>query len=315
MSMISRVGSLLKILMFLIALEGCILSNRDISTRPPLATGKFPAELIQKLVLDSRVVSQPTTGDNFFLVRTETSLYKFEVDGVREWQVKYPGYMGMHPPVILDDLVVVPTDIGQFIVLSVNDGSLKWRGINQYDLDFGHNIEDIAFSENILVVAKFNSHITAYNIDNGQILWAHEIPERSSAYLVIENGIVYMAADKFLIAYDTMTGKELWKIDFNTFVGPIVSAKSTLILVLGPPQRTEITVIDLFSRETLWRKHTKGVLSDAHGGIIVDSESIYITGNKVIALSLNDGKTLWESEETEQLGKPMALGQYLRQNR
>jgi outer membrane protein assembly factor BamB len=307
----SKTILLLKILILLAVLGGCIGNNRATPVKLPLPIGEFPAKFTRQLDFDTTVVSRPTIGNDFFLIHTETSLYKYKVNGVKEWQIKYPGYKGVHPPVIINDLVVVPTDIGQFVVVSVDDGALKWSGKDQDDFELGHDIEDIAFSEGIVVIAKFNSQVTAYNVQNGQILWTHDITQRTSPYLVIKNSIVYMAASGFLTAYDLITGRELWNIDFDTFVGPMIESENKLILVLGPPAKTEVAVIDLSSRNILWRKYVKGFLSTAYGGIVLDSQSVYLTGNKVIALSVATGEILWESQESEkseELGKPIILG-------
>lgn len=307
------------LLIIVSSLLGCTTNPFIIETRiAPMATGNFPRKYEKLLVLDSVVVSAPTTYNGYLFVQTNNMLYKFDSLGNLIWNIKNSGYPGMFSPTGCGNLIVAPVvELREFVVVSDEDGSLVWKSTSSDSANQG-KIEDIVCFKNIVYVAEYNSGVLAYDITNGQIIWKQKVPERSSIYLSVneEEQELYVVAGKGVTAYDLSTGTANWEILYNTYVGPAIKDQNKLVIVLGPLEPTEVTVVELSSRSTLWRRHIDGLLSNAFGRVIINSDTIYLSGNKIIALSMLTGDISWESEETEMLRRFVLLKNkiYVRNN-
>jgi outer membrane protein assembly factor BamB len=114
--------------------------------------------------------------------------------GEERWSVDI-GDTITSPAAISSEIVVVGTDFGEVVALSIEDGSERWR------FDTGDSVVgQPAVAEQTIYVTSLQGSLTALDLSNGEELWSHETGYESETAAVVIEGIVVAAFSHILIA-------------------------------------------------------------------------------------------------------------------
>ena len=167
----------------------------------------------------------------------------------------------------------------------------------------------LAVSENILALTTGTGDIFALDKNNGKIIWTKRInaPIRA-APIISGNFFLVLAKDNRLYAYNLMNGELDWTHEgldeISTFVGsssPVVS-KGIVVVTYSSG---EIYAINLSNGIAIWRDNLSQLvqktsldnISDIRGNAVIQNDVVYVISHngKMVAMNLNNGKRLWES--------------------
>ncbi len=192
------------------------------------------------------------------------------------------------------------------------NGKKKWtkklkKKTNEYKI--GIISGGLAVSEDFLVVTTGSGNIFSLNKNNGDIIWEKKIlaPIRA-APIISGDFVLVLAKDNRLYAYNLSKGDLSWTHEgleeVSTFMGsssPVVS-KGIVVVTYSSG---EIYGINLSNGTVIWNdslsllvsKKTLENLSDIRGNAVIQNDKVFVISHngKMVAMNLNNGKRIWES--------------------
>jgi len=228
------------------------------------------------------------------------------------WRVKLPG-LGASTPAVWDDKVIVTCAIdGKDAAICLDrNGKEVWRSTlnpekpGKHKKATGSNPSPVTDGKNVWVYYK-SGELVCLRMNNGSIAWQTNLQERFgkdtlwwdlgtspvlSARAVIV--AVMQSGPSYLVAFDRLTGKPLWKHD-RMLTAPEEAAQSysTPVVVKGDPKKKEpkemlvvlgadhVTAHDAATGRELWRV---GGLNPAGDKFFRSIASPVVAGDFVIA--------------------------------
>ena len=167
----------------------------------------------------------------------------------------------------------------------------------------------LAVNKDLLAVTTGSGYIFALDKINGEIIWSNKITAPIRAAPIISgNFFLVLAKDNRLYAYDLTNGELSWTHEgleeISTFMGsstPVVS-KGIVIVTYSSG---EIYAINLSNGVVIWndnlsllvQKKSLENISDIRGNAVIQNDIVYVISHngKMVAMNLNNGKRLWES--------------------
>ncbi len=269
------------------------------------------SQILWKFTTADSITSTPTISKDLIFVRTMNSIYALNPkSGTQIWKTESPSRSPLSLSLIsYDDLLIAPEKNSRIAVFTINQGKLKWR-TPLIDPLYTHpdaiDIEAVTVWNNILYVARFNWNLTAYDLQSGQILWVYDASGRSNPYLASDENAIYVGLDSKIVALDLKNGKPLWEYDVNGYIGPITIDENILFVL--DEENSNILAIDINNQSLKWKKQLP-VEEFEFNCILIQSENIYISTQKLIAISKKDGRLIWESKYTGRLECPIIFGE------
>ena len=167
----------------------------------------------------------------------------------------------------------------------------------------------LAVNDNLLAVTTGLGSVFALNKNNGKIIWTNKITAPIRAAPIISGNLfLVLAKDNRLYAYNLTNGDLTWTHEgleeTSTFMGsssPVVS-KGIVVVTYSSG---EIYAINLTNGEVIWsdnlsklvQKKSLENISDIRANAVIQNDILYVISHngRMLAMNLNNGKRLWES--------------------
>jgi outer membrane protein assembly factor BamB len=206
----------------------------------------------------------------------------------------------------ISDILLVPGGEASIVAFSPENGKILWadhkaQSIGQYP------VWSIAFLNNDVFVARFNSSLKAYKENTGDVLWEENAPDRTSLYLSTYQDKVYFSANGSLKGYDSRSGRLLVEKTFNTYIGPILIENNVLYLEIGRGF-SKIMAMDLDNFNNIWEIAPPKFSNNPINSLTIHGDKLFANGDAFIAIDKSNGKILWNKLDIGVTGHPVVLG-------
>lgn len=264
----------------------------------------------------SQILSSPSVADKIIFATTydEEILALDSADGSIIWRVKARGPLDSSPVIAAENIYIAYRD-GTVISLDKNTGIENWS----IELD-SHTFSWVVIDQGMLFALSRDGKITSLDALTGATRWKIDSEVQFLAPPAIQNGtLVAPGLKRRIFAIDGRTGQtNLTYLTRNAMVGsPAVSGN---IAVLGGLDRhvraiditkktlpMEKTVLGFWSQFFLWGMApfppaqsgavwTKNIGHEIATSPAISGNRVVVTtkDGKIIALTLSNGKVLWE---------------------
>jgi outer membrane protein assembly factor BamB len=262
------------------------------------ASGEFFGEPFWVFTPQRRIVASLLDDNSRLFIQTLDSIYSLDIHtGNILWQTNLPADPVYGTPMMASgDILLAQGQRAEVAAYSADSGKLLWNHVTD-----NYWIENMAIYENNLYIARYNAYLTAYNLSDGEILWSKDVPSRNSLFVFADKDIVYLGTNHLMRIYD-----EQYSIPVNLFqehnfkdaVNFMKKAGNTLYVAYYKNEGISILALDVSTFEDKWNipysqlPHISSINSMA-----IENDVLYAIGNRVAAISLQDGKVLWITNE------------------
>jgi outer membrane protein assembly factor BamB len=297
---------IIKLLLIVLVTILLILAIRWATNRLPISDGVAPKQPVWVFKAPTRVDCSPSAEDSLVVFQTAKSTYVLESStGAIRWEVDIPqNETSCYSPLIIDKYVIVETRKGDIAVLVRDTGEMVWKTSQGIA---GNPVEDIKVSNGIVYVARYNSYLTAYALDSGEILWDKSVPDRSSLFLVPHNDKIILAAGELIRVYDAVSGKLVLEKHLETGIIKVVSDEKTLYLAVTQGDFVNLLAVDINSFESLWDISFRTYTNPAGAKLNLVNHVLYLSGDHISSISCSNGKLLWINKSLSDLGMSTVL--------
>jgi len=162
----------------------------------------------------------------------------------------------------------------------------------KWSTELPQNIEQILIDENQIVLVRTDSHLYAFNLQTGSMLWKFETGWlRQNKSITAKDGTVFLIDNKSVWQIDEQSGAVLWS-HFLHFPesAKIIGEFKHILVVFDSQQFFAYSVID--NQSFLWKKPVCRNATDAslQGGYI------YYPCLGINAIDINTGEFAWKDE-------------------
>jgi hypothetical protein len=159
----------------------------------------------------------------------------------------------------------------------------------------------------LLVVSEGKRHLSALDLDSGEVRWRHSA-QGGSMFRLRRAGklLIVVAGDATLTALDIASGEVVWRardrLRFATHVG---LDHDSLFAVAGEPDgkgrgASRLYHLDPYAGATRWARELPDGISSVGAPVVTDHEVVLVTRDRpglgVLALDRATGATLWSAE-------------------
>lgn len=227
-----------------------------------------------------------------------------------------------HPLVINNQILVLDSE-NKIKGYDFNSGEKIWdldlldKARNDGDASFGGAM---AHHQGVLYVAVSLGELIAVSLEKKEILWRKSTFGVCRGAPVVEKGNVYIVtANNKTIAYDAMTGQQIWineGMPESASVAVPSSPASSGSAILSPYSSGELMALKPSNGTLLWTKilgMTKGDLAKIFVHLtanpVVKDDAVYVgsLNNEFSKISLKDGNTNWTASVAS-IGFPILSG-------
>ncbi|OOG20793.1 outer membrane protein assembly factor BamB [Thioalkalivibrio denitrificans] len=271
---IARALRLFVLLLAAALLAGCGMFQRD-TTEPPAPLPDFEAKIAPSTVWDRNTGS----GTGRYYVHLEPMLHE-------------------------DALYVTDAD-GQVTAVALEDGRPRWST----DLDVAVT-GGVGGGEGIVAIGTAKGEAIALDMESGELLWRRQLSSEVMALSTVQqNRLIARTNDGRVHALDAGTGEPAWLAGRTT---PALSLRGVSQPVMVPGRvvvgfdNGRVVVLGLSRGNALWEtvlampsgRSELERMVDVDGHIEVRDGRVYAVAyqGRVAALSLSDGRTLWDRE-------------------
>jgi outer membrane protein assembly factor BamB len=254
---------------------------------------------------EDRIVATPLLYETRVYIQTLNEVMALDTTtGRMVWDTTIPSDAQYKTPMITDgETLFVGGDNGTLTAVSIEDGTILWSSQEFQDT----SIEDIRAQSGIVYKANYNSSITAYDQEDGRILWARGVPSRSTLWTLSDEQNLYLGSHYNITAFDPKSGKTIWSHDLDGLVDYMVgSPNSIYVAYLGRSNEISIGALHLSNRKYEWFVEAEELDFRGPVTMILDDTNLYIAGNKLGALSIENGGVLWVNEQDFSYSLPVA---------
>ena len=140
-----------------------------------------------------------------------------------------------------------------------------------------------------IFVALRDGHVTAVNLDDGEVVW--DVVQPTVSQLAAGGGLLYVANRDELHGLETATGRARWSIPLEApLSAPLVWNAGWLIVALDTQT---LLALRAETGETIWRQ-TMGGGIHVTPSLAADRMYVSLDSGGVVALSLMTGAAVWE---------------------
>src|SRR5207244_215354 len=158
-------------------------------------------------------------------------------------------------------------------------------------------------------VNTFAHTFTRANVSSLSVQWAGELGTPGASAPVVGQGIVYVAADGMIFAFQASDGTPLWSHLSCSGVGTVEAALGAQVLLVGDGGG-DLAAYDPATGDQIWCRDESGSITSAPA---VDGNTVYITnGTSVVAVDQLTGSQRWRftpSDFSPVTNTPAVLGE------
>lgn len=188
-----------------------------------LALDESNGTILWKVKLTSEVLAPPKASNGIVVASTSdgrmTGLSTKDGQVLWNYQRAVPllSLRGASAPILVDDKVIAGYANGKLIALSIIDGKVIWeksvaipRGRTELDRLVDIDADPVVMNNTVYVVA-YNGRLAALSLEDGTILWSHDMSSRSGLDVVVGDA-VYVSDDEGNVwALQDGSGDSLWR--------------------------------------------------------------------------------------------------------
>lgn len=222
-----------------------------------------------------------------------------------------------YTPAVANKMAYFNNMHGNIYGYNLEKDTLVWKHSSRMQYSFR---EGVIWGNGSVIVPE-ESKIMGLHPLTGKKLWSLKIPFSGYRHYLIKDTSLFINDEKgTLYSYNTITGKEKWKIDLRA---PLVTKPSMIESVLYVTNRHNIIcAIDPKSGKIIWK--SEGFFSQAVTPVIADSTKVYIAlsqkhevpenvfnyYNYIIALEKSSGKKIIEHQVDERFIKKLVKDEH-----
>jgi outer membrane protein assembly factor BamB len=262
------------------------------------ASEKFFGEPVWVFTPQQRIVTSLLDDNSRLFIQTLNSIYSLDIQtGEILWQTGFladPVYGT--PMKVSGDILLAQGEHATVAAYSTDSGRLLWDHFTD-----NYWIEDMAVYENNLYVARYNAHLSAYNLSDGEILWSKDVPSRNSLFVFTDKDVVYLGTSYLLRIYETqqlIPGKLLQERNLKDLVTYMEKVDDTLYIAYYKNEEISFSALDISTFESKW-DIPYGQLTNVSSikSMVLKNGILYAIGDRVVAISLQNGEVLWVSDK------------------
>jgi len=205
-----------------------------------------------------------------------------------------------------EKVMVLQRDNGTVLSLSAKDGQVLWEGESETNAP----IYDMGIDQDFVYVTRLSTSIVAYDAESGEKIWSKSVPDRTSLYLFPENEKVFLGTGYMLFAYDARTGDLLVEHILDGLMRKMF-ADANNIYIAYLDGKYSFTSLDKETLEYRWSIPSSLLSLSEVNAMLVKDDVVYVSGNKLVALSATNGEVLWVSDIEDVFGKPAIQNSFL----
>ena len=219
-----------------------------------------------RTTLGGQIVSSPAVVDRMaYIGATDGTFRAFDLDRGREaWTAEVN--VAWSSPSVAGDLVIVGSEDRELVALDRHTGAFAWR----VPLD-AFAAGSPAIHDGRIYVATSSEQsrgrsipgatgkIVAIDLASHEILWQEDLPGPSTRSIAAQDSILVVPTDVGIaVAFDTGTGRELWRFSTEAFTDtPVIGGDTVYLAGLDlEGTRGSLWAVDLMSGAKLW-PHTR----------------------------------------------------------
>jgi outer membrane protein assembly factor BamB len=283
----------------------------------PRPQGAFPTIPSWTFNADGRILSTPVISDSIAILRTPNRIVALDlIEKQKIWETESSIPSGINTddltlsPLVANNWVVVSEKGSNLVAYSILTGNRVWRSqpiqSEPSNLHF-YQIEDYAINQNEVYVARSNWSLSAYALQNGELLWEVDVPNRSVLNVDADDKCVYLGANESLTCYDPETGELLWDQELPALIGRMSLDENTMYILM-PFGHASLGALDLDNLKWIWLIDKTKFPEDELRTITVTDDYIYIGGEaRLYKISKKDGEIVWKSDEIGWLETPVLI--------
>ena len=210
------------------------------------------------------------------------------IQGGPLWEVDLESELTV--PIVADGTIIVGTDAGSYVALSLQDGSTQWERTSESDELYAGTVDH----ETVYVPLKDNS-LSALDLETGEPRWetSLEYPMYRNGAPVVSDGTVYTVDRPGTVyAIDATAGEIIWKTEDQPTWPPVSVGGERVFLADG----SFVVALDLETGHQEWEFQFGYVT----WGSPTIAEHVYVSlgpsGSWIAALSKDEGEFQWEQQ-------------------
>lgn len=175
------------------------------------------------------------------------------------------------------------------------------KGLSQFYLHL-----DPFVSPDRIVVVNSDGLVSAYQPDDGDLLWKNDLDDAITAGVNGGEGVVMVGTDEgVLIALSAESGKQIWKQQLSSQVAAISAVVDGLLVARSGDGY--LYGMDKTTGETRWKVHREApALSLQSQSVPILAQGVVIAGldnGRLIMLSQKNGNVVWEKTIAQPSGR------------
>jgi len=229
----------------------------------------------------------------------------WKVDGYASYI--YSGYYPLNYTTTDTNYIYIVSKEGFLSAIDDHTGSDVWKHeilITDYDEDIliEYYNQTVYYYSGIGTVAAFNAM-------NGSRTW-EVVNLNDIDQILFSDNLLYLVSrpdnqDAYIVALDTMTGDEVWKLSLESFPWADIIGNKIYILMReghggfdGYQKFAKLTVVDKITGDLLWKFNEKYTHSDIE--YFFNNDMVYIgtQDSYIYALDSNTGKIIWQTKSS-----------------
>ena len=282
------------------------LTYRGDAARTGVVAGPGPGArmtLAFKHTLPDQIVTSPAIVNGVAYVGSlDGRLRAFDLgQGSETWSTDVN--VAWSSPSVARDLVIVGTEDRDLVAIHRETGKLAWR----LPLDAFAAGSPAVFGDHLFVstssassrgraVAGATGKVMALDAATQRVVWQEDLPGPSTRSIAVTDSILVVPTDVGIaVAFDTATGRELWRFSTESFTDtPVIAGDKVFLAGLDPEgTRGTLWAVDLKSGQPLWH-HTRPSRQTIVAPAVDPATGIVYAGTvdgDVIALRADDGSS------------------------
>ena len=146
-----------------------------------------------------------------------------------------------------------------------------------------------------LFTAISDSVFAAIDVKSGEIAWKKKMRSIYN-YPLSKGGGVYVSDSEFLYILDSKTGSEKGRVKLGIFGSDPILISNVIYVWL---EDRGLVAYDLEKSRIVWEK--KQVRGDYEYKVIIENEIVYTSEDHLRALSIKNGRVIWENDNHESI--------------
>jgi outer membrane protein assembly factor BamB len=254
-----------------------------------------------------QIIYPPVIYKKMIFVQTESLLIALDaVTGIKVWDS--PISSRDAPPknirpvsiVINGEILALQSQEKFVAVYNINDGRFLWDTYTALDISpVGYSnteVYGLDITENLVLVARHNNNLAAYDVKTGGLVWESELPTRTGFDIMPDEDKILVGAADQLLTFDMLDGHLIKDYELDSSSGAMYKDQET-IYVIYMNGACSISALNTNSLTPKWCiKPSQLDYLNGYTYMAVDENFIYFAGDNLLAaISKETGQVLWES--------------------